>query len=246
MGKLKLYPAMDLLSGQCVRLAQGRFEDKTVYSSNPLEIAAGFASDGAQAMHIVDLDGAKHPAKRQVPLLRELLKSIEIEVQVGGGIRSLKDAAELIELGADRVVIGSLAVQKPEVTEAIIRALGAARVTLALDLALDKEGVARVAIKGWQEASASTLENVLERYRALGVSHLLCTDIQRDGMLTGPAVELYRSLRQAWPEMEIQASGGIRDLRDLSELKNADVPAAILGRSIYAGTLNLKEALASC
>jgi phosphoribosylformimino-5-aminoimidazole carboxamide ribotide isomerase len=246
MGKLKLYPAMDLLGGECVRLAQGRFEDKTVYSSNPLEIAAGFASDGAQAMHIVDLEGAKDPAKRQVPLLRELLQSIELEVQVGGGIRSLKDAAELIELGADRVVIGSLAVQQPEVTESIIRALGAARVTLALDLALDKEGVARVAIKGWQEASALTLENVLERYRALGVSHLLCTDIQRDGMLTGPAVELYRGLRQAYPEMEIQASGGIRDLRDLSELQNADVPSAILGRSIYAGTLNLKEALASC
>jgi phosphoribosylformimino-5-aminoimidazole carboxamide ribotide isomerase len=246
MGKLKLYPAMDLLGGECVRLAQGRFEDKTVYSSNPLEIAAGFQADGAQAMHIVDLEGAKDPARRQVALLRELLKSIEIEVQVGGGIRSLRDAAELVELGADRVVIGSLAVQQPEVTESIIGALGAGRVTLALDLAVGKDFVARVAIKGWQESSALTLEDVLERYRALGVSHLLCTDIQRDGMLTGPALELYRGLRQAYPEMEIQASGGIRDLRDLNELQNANVPAAILGRSIYAGTLNLKEALASC
>jgi len=246
MGKLKLYPAMDLLGGECVRLAQGRFEDKTVYSSSPLEIAAGFQADGAQAMHIVDLEGAKDPARRQVALLRELLKSIEIEVQVGGGIRSLQDAAELVELGADRVVIGSLAVQQPEVTESIIRALGAGRVTLALDLAVGKDGVARVAIKGWQESSALTLEDVLERYRALGVSHLLCTDIQRDGMLTGPAVGLYRGLRQAYPDLEIQASGGIRDLRDLSELENADVPAAILGRSIYAGTLNLKAALGSC
>ncbi len=243
---LKLYPAMDLLSGACVRLAQGKFEEKTVYSTNPIEVAERFQQLGARALHVVDLQGAKDPAQRQVSLLRELLQAIEIEVQVGGGVRSLSDAAELVELGARRVVIGSLAVQKPVETEEIIRALGAERITLAVDLTIAGSGEAQVAIRGWQETSTVSLDALLERYCKLGVRHLLCTDIQRDGMMGGPNLTLYTQLVARYPELEIQASGGIRDLRDLRELSAARVPAAILGRSLYQGTLKLDEALAAC
>jgi phosphoribosylformimino-5-aminoimidazole carboxamide ribotide isomerase len=239
---LKLYPAMDLLAGECVRLAQGRFEDKTVYSKSPLEVAAAFEAAGATSLHIVDLQGAKDPQARQTALLQTLLGQVKCEVQVGGGVRTLADAESLLKLGAARVVIGSLAVQKPELTEQLIRELGADRITLALDLAISEAGEAQIAVHGWQTSSGVALDAVLPRYRELGINHLLCTDISRDGMLSGPNIDLYRSIVARYPGVELQASGGIRDLRDLHELNAAGIPAAILGRSIYQGTLKLEEA----
>ena len=244
MSGLKLYPAIDLLDGACVRLAQGRFEEKTVYSTDPLEVAARFAAQGARALHIVDLSGAKDPARRQTNLLSELLAQNKLEVQVGGGVRALGDARELLDAGATRVVIGSLAISDPAETVRILEAISPARVTLALDVRADAHGTYQVAIRGWQETSAVALNDAIERYAGLGVKQFLCTDVSRDGMLQGPNVELYREISARYPEIELQASGGVRDLNDLRALREAKVPAAILGRSIYAGTLDLAEALA--
>ena len=241
-----LYPALDLLDGKAVRLTRGDYATAKVYSENPAAVLADFRQKGAVYAHIVDLNGARDPASRQKDRIEPLLKNCGLKVQIGGGVRAQRDAEQLIEWGADRVVLGSAAVADPALVEGLIAALGPSRITLAVDVHIGPDGVAYAAIKGWTEITDAKLETLIARYRAKGLQRVLCTDISRDGAALGPNPEMYRALTAVFPGLQVQASGGVRHLSDLEILKAAGAHSAIIGRALYEGTLDLGEALKSC
>jgi phosphoribosylformimino-5-aminoimidazole carboxamide ribotide isomerase len=238
-----IYPAIDLRRGHCVRLSQGRFDAETVYGDDPVAVAKGYATQGAKWMHVVDLDGALDASKRQFDLVTPIIQESGLRVQCGGGIRAKSDVAGLLAAGAERVVIGSLCVKEPETVRAWIEEFGAEKIVVALDVRVDDNGVARVSIAGWQQDSKSELDDMLLEVLPTGEGHLLCTDIARDGMLKGPNVALYSRLRQKFPALQIQASGGVSSLEDLAWLRGIGVAGAIVGRALYERKFTLKEAL---
>lgn len=232
-----LYPAMDLIGGRIVRLRQGRFDEVTFYDPEPAEALASFAAAGATWAHVVDLDGARAGAPAQHALLASLATSAPLSLQVAGGVRSADHVASLLDAGAARVVVGSLAVRDPERTRAIIDRFGAERITLSLDVRI-VHGAPLVATHGWQEESGQTLWEVADLYPE--GRHLLLTDIGRDGMLEGPNHALLAEAVRRLPHLAIQASGGVTSLEDLAQLTTA---GAILGRAMWEGRLDLSEAL---
>lgn len=240
-----IIPALDLINGTVVRLHQGDYGQQRDYGNDPLPKLQQYQQQGAQVLHLVDLTGAKDPAARQLPLLRKLLAGVSVPVQIGGGIRTEQDVADLIEAGASRVVIGSTAVRQPDMVECWFSRFGADALVLALDVRIDDNGTKNVAISGWQENSSSTLEEIVERYQSVGLKHVLCTDISRDGTLAGSNVELYCELTQRYPDIAFQASGGIGSLNDIAALRNSGVQGVIVGRALLDGKFNLEEAI-SC
>lgn len=234
-----LYPAMDLIGGRIVRLRQGRFDEVTFYDPEPAEALRSFAEAGAEWAHIVDLDGAKAGAPAQHQLLKELAAASPLRLQVAGGVRAADHVASLLDAGAARVVVGSLAVRDPAATAALIDRFGPERITLSLDVRL--EGEPMVATHGWQENSGVSLWDVAALYPA--ARHLLLTDIGRDGMLQGPNHALLAEAVERLPHLAIQASGGVTSLDDLTRLTTA---GAILGRAMWEGHLPLAEALNAC
>jgi phosphoribosylformimino-5-aminoimidazole carboxamide ribotide isomerase len=233
-----IYPAMDLMGGRCVRLAQGRFDDATVYSANPAEGLAGFARDGATWAHVVDLDGARAREPRQHDLIATLAASAPLKLQVAGGFREAGQIERMLDAGVGRVVIGSLAVSDPDRVNAFIARFGGERITLALDVNIE-EGEPMVATAGWTESSRLSLWDVAARYPE--GRHLLVTDISRDGMLTGPNLPLLEQVVERLPAMAVQASGGVASLDDLRILPTA---GAIVGKALWEGRIDLSEAVA--
>ncbi|EHD21911.1 MULTISPECIES: 1-(5-phosphoribosyl)-5-[(5-phosphoribosylamino)methylideneamino]imidazole-4-carboxamide isomerase [Brenneria] len=240
-----IIPALDLIDGQVVRLHQGDYGQQRQYGSDPLPRLQDYQQQGAQVLHLVDLTGAKDPSARQIPLLKTLLSGVSVPVQVGGGIRSEQDVEALLNAGARRVVIGSTAVKQPELVQQWFTRYGAEALVLALDVRIDAAGVKRVAISGWQENSESTLEQIVERYLPFGLKHVLCTDISRDGTLSGSNVELYREISRRYPQVAFQASGGIGNLADIANLRGSGVQGVIVGRALLEGKFNVAEAI-SC
>lgn len=238
-----VFPAIDLRQGRCVRLSQGRYEAETRYSEAPLAVAQGFAQEGAEWLHIVDLDGAKDPAARQVELVADLVRDSGLKVQTGGGIRTRAQVAELLAAGAERVIVGSLAVKQPAEVAAWLEAFGPERIVLALDVNLDAQGEAWVAVAGWQEAGGMRLNELIALFRPLGLKHVLCTDIARDGLLQGPNLGLYERLRSDYPELALIASGGVASLADLRAAQALGAAGAITGKALYEGRFRLSEAL---
>ena len=241
-----LYPAIDLLDGRCVRLKQGRFEDSTVYSEDPRAVAVDFARLGAEWLHLVDLSAAKDPQRGQARLLGEICASLDVPVQVGGGIRTLDAARNLLRSGARRVVVGSLALSDPALVLRLLDEFGGEAVTVALDVRIDGEGEPRVALQGWQEQSKLGIKAALAPYARSALKRILCTDIAKDGMMSGPNVGLYSMLRASFPDLEFQASGGIAGIGDLLALKEAGLESAIVGKAIYEGALDLRDAIGRC
>lgn len=232
-----IYPAMDLIGGRIVRLRQGRFDEVTHYESSPADALRSFSGAGANWAHVVDLDGAKAGAPAQHSLLAELAGASALRLQVAGGVRTPDHVATLLDAGAARVVVGSLAVRDPQATSALLDRFGPERVTLSLDVRVTGEGP-MVATHGWQEDSGLSLWDVAARYPQ--ARHLLLTDIGRDGMLEGPNHELLEEAVARLPHLAVQASGGVTSLDDLSRLTTA---GAILGRAMWEGRLDLAEAL---
>ena len=234
-----LYPAMDLIAGRIVRLRQGRFDEVTFYDPAPHDALRSFAGAGAEWAHVVDLDGARTGAPAQHALLKELAASTTLRLQVAGGVRSADHLAALIEAGASRVVVGSLAVRDPDATAALLERFGPDHITLSLDVRVDGEPM--VATHGWQEDSGRTLWDVAALYPS--ARHLLLTDIGRDGMLEGPNHALLAQAVERLPHLAIQASGGVTSLDDVAQLTT---DGAILGRAMWEGRLNLAEVLDAC
>lgn len=236
-----LLPAIDLIGGRCVRLAQGDFARETAYSADPAAALADFAAQGAAEAHLVDLDGARAGAPRQHDLLKALAAGSDLKLQVAGGFRDEQQVAAVLDAGVERVVIGSLAVSDPGAFSAMLDRFGPDRLTLALDVRVEG-GRAMVATHGWKVGSGRTLSDVLDAFPA--VRHLLVTDIARDGMLAGPNLELMRSIIAAFPAVELQASGGVADLPHLAALHDAGAARAIVGKAIWEQRFTVAEGIA--
>ena len=234
-----IYPAIDLIDGAVVRLHKGDFDQLTTYSTNPVCVAKSYADAGARWLHLVDLNGAKNPENRQISLISTIIESTGLNVQVGGGIRSFDDVKTLIAAGASRVVIGSLAIHDTETTKRIFDAFGPEKICLAADVIWQNNSF-YIAVSGWQEASKVGLFAFIETYLERGLRHTLCTDIDRDGALSGCNRDLYQMVKQAFPNLSLQASGGVSELGDLVGLAADGV---IIGKALYEGRFNVKDAL---
>lgn len=241
----EIYPAIDIREGRVVRLVQGDYAQETTYSNDPLEIARAYKNAGAVWLHLVDLDAAKVGSYTLIETANRMQTEIGLKIQSGGGIRSKADIDTLIKAGVDRVVIGTLAIKQPELIAESIGQYSADRITVALDTRQDENGQWQLPVKGWTEASEKTLFEMLAFYQEKGLRHLLCTDISRDGMLSGLNNVLYGEIAKRFPEIVVQASGGVKSLQDIREAKAAGAGGAILGRALLEGRFTLQEAL-SC
>ncbi len=239
-----IIPAIDLIDGKVVRLYQGDYGQKTEYSADPQGRFDDYVAHGATQLHLVDLDGAKDSTKRQLTVIRKLLANTKAPVQIGGGVRTEQDVIDLLDAGANRVVIGSTAVKDPATVAGWVEKYGADKIVLALDVNIDAEGNRMIAVAGWQEDSGVTIEALLAHYLPVGLKHVLCTDISRDGTLQGSNVALYRDLAAQFPQISWQASGGIGGIADIEALKGSGVGGVILGRSLLEGKFTAKEAIA--
>ncbi len=233
-----LLPAIDLIDGRCVRLAQGDFDRETSYSDDPAAALEDFAAHGAEEAHLVDLDGARAGEPRQHDLFVTLARSGTIPMQVAGGFRTADQVARVIDAGVARVVIGSLALTDAPAFRAMLARFGPERLTLALDVNLEG-GRAIVATHGWERGSGRTLDDVLGDFP--GVRHLLVTDIARDGMLTGPNLDLMRTIAIRYPYIDLQASGGVSTLADLAALGANRAARVIVGKAIWEGRFTVGE-----
>jgi len=239
-----IIPAIDLIDGKVVRLYQGDYGQKTEYSADPQGRFDDYVAQGATQLHLVDLDGAKDSTKRQLTVIRKLLANTKAPVQIGGGVRTEQDVIDLLDAGANRVVIGSTAVKDPATVAGWVEKYGADKIVLALDVNIDAQGQRKIAVAGWQEDSGVTIEALLAHYLPVGLKHVLCTDISRDGTLQGSNVVLYRDLAAQFPQINWQASGGIGGIADIEALKGSGVGGVILGRSLLEGKFTVKEAIA--
>ncbi|WP_067708374.1 1-(5-phosphoribosyl)-5-[(5-phosphoribosylamino)methylideneamino]imidazole-4-carboxamide isomerase [Erwinia sp. ErVv1] len=240
-----IIPALDLIEGKVVRLHQGDYGQQRDYGSDPLPRLRAYEAEGASVLHLVDLTGAKDPAARQIPLLKKLLAGVSVPVQVGGGIRSRRDVDALLEAGATRVVVGSTAIKEPEAVQSWFKEYGAESIVLALDVRIDADNRKEVAISGWQEAAGVTLEEVIGQFEAVGLKHVLCTDISRDGTLSGSNVALYREVSARYPSVAFQSSGGIGSLNDIAALRGSGAQGVIVGRALLENKFTVTEAI-SC
>lgn len=239
-----IFPAIDLMDGGCVRLFKGDFNQRTDYEITPLEVAKLCAEQGAEWIHIVDLDGAKHGKTEQADLICSIAKEAGLKVQTGGGLRELSHIHRLLEGGVERVVIGSLAVTNPVMVKFWMNELGGERVVLALDIRLNDEGVPIPATKGWTESGGKSMWDVLDDYSASDLKTILVTDIDRDGVLAGANVALYKEIRQRYPDLNLITSGGVGSLDHVKDLKALSPHGIIIGKALYEDKFTLKEAIA--
>jgi phosphoribosylformimino-5-aminoimidazole carboxamide ribotide isomerase len=226
-----------------VRLLQGDYAQQTTYGDDPLPRAKAFAAAGASWMHLVDLDAARAGGYTLAPLLSAIASESGLKVQTGGGIRRRDDVARLLDAGAARVVVGSVSVREPETVIGWLQAFGAERQTIALDARQADDGRWLLPVHGWTETADVTLDVLAQRYAQAGMRHLLCTDIARDGMLSGPNIDLYRHLSNLLPGVAVQASGGVRSAADVADAKAVGCGGAILGKALLEGRMTLQEAL---
>ncbi|MBQ8655994.1 MAG: 1-(5-phosphoribosyl)-5-[Prevotella sp.] len=233
---MQLIPAIDIINGQCVRLTKGDYAQKTVYNSSPAEVAAGFEAIGFKRLHVVDLDGAKsrHIVNGQV--LRDIVAQTQLVVDFGGGIKTDADIEEAFQAGAQMVTVGSIAVQQPELCFKWLEQYGADRIILGADVRKGK-----ISINGWKEDSTEDLLPFLRKYVDAGVKNVLCTEISKDGTLSGPAIELYESIMNAYPSLHLIASGGVSSIDDIRALEAAGIPAVVFGKAIYEGRIDLRQ-----
>jgi phosphoribosylformimino-5-aminoimidazole carboxamide ribotide isomerase len=238
-----IIPAIDLIDGKVVRLYQGDYNQTTEYQLDPIDVVHQYADDGAQWLHIVDLTGAKDTAKRQLTLISEMVATRRMKFQSGGGVRTKADVEGLLKAGVHRVVIGSLAVTQQEVVEQWMVEFGPEHIVLALDINIDQQGNKYVATHGWQQDSGVSIEALIKRYSKVGLKHVLCTDISRDGTLQGANDSLYKEVVTQFPNIQWQASGGIGSLHDIEVLKPTNVAGVILGRALLEGKFTVKQAI---
>ena len=235
---MKLYPAIDIKNGQCVRLRQGVFDDTTVYANEPYQVAKEFEADGAKFLHIVDLDGALRGTGANDEALKKIVEHVSIPVEIGGGIRTMHDIEHRLSLGVTRVILGTKAVESPDFVKEAVDRFGADKIVVGIDA---KDGM--VAIKGWETISNVDAVSLALSMKDLGVKTIIYTDISKDGMLCGPNfVQTARMVEITG--MDIVASGGVSCMNDLIQLEKIGVEGAILGKAIYEKRVDLKEAAA--
>lgn len=238
---MELIPAIDLKDGRCVRLFKGDFAAQTVYSNDPSEILQRYRALGARRIHVVDLDGAKDGTQANRDAILKLASDPTVKLQVGGGLRSLDRVQALLDHGIERAVIGSVAINSPDEVVTWFKQVDPTRIVLALDVRLDAAGIPILTTHGWQQTSGVVLWNAIERFLRSGLAHVLCTDVARDGALTGPNCELYAEAVRRFPELQWQASGGVATGRDLVALRECGVAAAISGKALLENKISSQE-----
>jgi phosphoribosylformimino-5-aminoimidazole carboxamide ribotide isomerase len=238
---MHLIPAIDLRAGHCVRLLHGDFGAETRYPVDPRSLLAKYRDLQVEWLHIVDLDGARDGSRGNRALIMDLAASPAVKLQVGGGLRDTAALAEMLHAGVGRAVIGSAAVTEVGQVREWLKHFGPQCLTLAFDVCIDDTGVPRVMTHGWQRQSEYSLWRALDNYAAAGLKHVLCTDVGRDGALTGPNIGLYQEAVRRYPQIEWQASGGIRNAQDLHALTRTGVGAAISGKALLEGLIPLEE-----
>jgi phosphoribosylformimino-5-aminoimidazole carboxamide ribotide isomerase len=238
---MRLIPAIDLRGGGCVRLLQGDFAAETRYETEPLALLGQYRAYGADWLHVVDLDGARDGSGANRPVIAELAAQSGISLQVGGGLRSRAAVEDILNLGAARAVVGSAAVSEPGEVRDWLGEFGSERIALAFDVRLDAGGTPCVATHGWRQQSALPLWNAVDAFAGAGLAHVLCTDVSRDGALGGPNVDLYAEAVRRYPGIAWQASGGVRDARDLRILAGCGAAAAISGKALLERRIPIEE-----
>ena len=238
-----IFPAIDLMDGGCVRLHKGDFSKRTNYDVDPVKVAQSYEAAGAQWIHIVDLDGAKHGNAEQSDLIINIAKATNLKVQTGGGIRDLGQIKRLLDGGVERVVIGSLAITNPVMVKFWLTELGAERIVLALDVNIGDDGVPYPATRGWTEAAEKSLWDVLADYSGSGLKTVLVTDIGRDGVMVGSNVALYKDIAAQFPALDIITSGGVGKLSHVKSLKKLNPHGIIIGKALYEGAFSVEDAI---
>lgn len=238
---MKIYPAIDLKQGQCVRLTQGSYEHVTVYHTAPLAVAKSFEEQGASMLHVVDLDGAKEGKSINHEIIATIARETNLKIQTGGGIRTKQQVQAMLDKNISRVVLGSTAIKNPNEVKQWIEEFGAERIVLALDVRINNDNDPMLAVHGWQVASEKSLWRLLEEYQDAELKHVLCTDIQRDGLMQGPNLDLYQQCVKRFPSINFQASGGVSCMNDLDELKKIPVAGVIIGKALYENKIFIKD-----
>ena len=233
---IELIPAIDIIGGQCVRLTKGDYDQKTVYRDSPAEVAREFETLGFKRLHVVDLDGAKSKHMVNEQVLQTITAETHLTVDFGGGIKTDEDIEKAFTAGASMVTIGSIAVTNPDLFMGWLEKYGSDRIILGADVRHGK-----ISINGWKEDSSEDLLPFLRKYVDAGVKNVLCTEISKDGTLAGPAIELYRQVMAAYPELHLIASGGVSSIEDIQALDTAGIPAVVFGKAIYEGRIDLNE-----
>ena len=233
---MEIVPAIDIIDGKCVRLSKGDYNAQKTYSDSPLDVALRFQDAGIRRLHLVDLDGARSKHIVNYPVLEAITAHTDLTVDFGGGIKSTSDLDTALGCGAAMVTVGSTAVTDPDLMMRWIEDFGQEHIILGADA---RDG--KISVNGWKEDSVLTLSDFIRDYMKKGITQVLCTDINRDGMLQGPAVELYRSLLKEFPGIKLIASGGVSSVKDLMDLKEAGLPAAIVGKAYYEGRITIDQ-----
>jgi len=231
----QLWPAIDLINGRPVRLLQGDYAQKTEYNRPIIDIIKAF-EQFATGIHVVDLDGAKFGKQQNLETIKYILENSSIPIEVGGGIRSLKNVEKLFEIGISRVIIGSKAIEDSMFLEKCIEQFGPKKIIAGLDL---KNGIAMT--RGWQKSSGINLKKALETIQEIGIQTIIVTDIKTDGMLKGPNINLFQKITQKFPKLNIVASGGVGNIQDIKKLKKTDVQGVVFGKAFYENKIILSE-----
>ncbi len=238
---MQIIPAIDLRDGRCVRLLQGRFDAETVYSTEPSAVLDQYIALGARLVHVVDLDGARAGSQGNARAIADLARARRAALQVGGGVRTRDTVHRLLDAGVSRAVVGSTAVSQPDAVASWLREFGPEAIVIAFDIRLDDMGVPRLTTHGWERQTATSLWDAVAGFLPHGLRHVLCTDVARDGAMTGPNVDLYREAARRFPTIAWQASGGVRDVEDLRTLDATGAAAAISGRALLEGRMQREE-----
>jgi phosphoribosylformimino-5-aminoimidazole carboxamide ribotide isomerase len=234
--KIKIIPAIDIIEGKCVRLSQGDYNQKKVYNENPLEVAKSFEDHGIEHLHLVDLDGAKSAKVVNYAILEKIASNTGLKIDFGGGVKSDEDIKRVLDAGANQITAGSIAVKSPENVYEWISKYGADKIILGADVRDRK-----IAINGWKEDSGIELFPFLNDFIERGISSTICTDISKDGMMSGSSVELYEEITNEFPTLNLIASGGVSSMNEIKELQDKGLYGAIVGKAIYEGQISLNE-----
>ena len=233
---LKIIPAIDVIDGKCVRLAQGDYNRKKIYKEDPLEVAKEFEDHGIRRLHLVDLDGAVSQHIVNYKVLERIASNTSLIIDFGGGIKTDDDLKIAFECGAKMVTGGSIAVKEPELFTSWIKQYGSDKIILGADVRERK-----IAINGWQEKSDNDIIDFLKDYTNKGVNKVICTDVACDGMLEGTSIKLYKEILQTFPDLYLIASGGVSGIVDIESLQDAGIPAVVFGKALYEGRINLRD-----
>ena len=238
---MRVIPAIDLKDGKCVRLYKGDFSRTTEYSADPAAIGRRFSGMAVEDLHIVDLDGARTGTQRNHGIVAEIAAETGLKVQLGGGIRKREDVSSWLESGVSRCVVGSIAIEDRETTRRWIGEFGSDAIVLALDIRLDDSNTPMLTTRGWTNDTKFSLWDCIDAYLDVGLRHVLCTDVARDGAMAGPNLALYEEVLERYPALDLQASGGVRGATDIGDLQRLGVPAAITGRALLDGRISDEE-----